>query len=51
MAGAIIASGKASLQELKAVYTLEDMFILFEVIAITAYNEHLAVENAKKQRR
>jgi hypothetical protein len=47
--GAIIASGQATLHELKTVYTLEDAFKMWEVIAITRYNEHLAVTHAQKQ--
>ena len=47
--GAIIAEGKATLNELKTIYTLEEALDLFEVIAVTRYNEHLAMEHAKKQ--
>ena len=47
--GALIAEGKASLNELKTVYTLEDAFYMWEVIAVTRYNEFLAMEYAKKQ--
>lgn len=47
--GAIIAEGKATLHELKTIYSLEDAFDLFEIIAVTRYNEHLAYEHAKKK--
>ena len=46
--GAIVASGKATLKELKESYTLEDAFDLWEVIAVTNYNEFLAIEHARK---
>ena len=46
---AIIADGKATLHELKTIYTLEDSFKLWEIIAVTKYNEYLAIEYAKKQ--
>jgi hypothetical protein len=46
--GAIVADGKATLHELKTVYTLEDAFLMWEVIAVTRYNEHLAIEHSKR---
>ena len=49
--GAIIADGKATLNELRTIYTLEDALNMWEVIAITRYNEYLAMEHAKKQNR
>ena len=39
--GQIIASGKATLNELKTVYTLEDALNIFEAEAISKYNEYL----------
>lgn len=50
LCGAIIADGKATLHELRTVYTLEDAFDMFEVIAVTRYNEHLAMQHAQKKR-
>ena len=47
--GAIISAGKASLNELRTIYTLEDAFDMWEIIAITKYNEYLAIEHAKRQ--
>lgn len=49
--GAIVADGKATLHELKTIYTLEDAFLMWEVIAVTRYNEYLAMEHAKKQQK
>jgi hypothetical protein len=46
---AIIADGKATLHELRTIYTLEDALDMWEIIAITRYNEYLAMEHAKKQ--
>lgn len=45
----IIAEGKATLNELRTVYTLEDSYAMWEVIVTTRYNEHLAYEHAKKK--
>jgi hypothetical protein len=47
--GAIIAEGKATLNELKTVYTLEDAFLMWEVIAVTRHNEYLAAKHAMKK--
>lgn len=47
--GAIVADGKASLYELKTIYSLEDAFDLFEIISVSRYNEHLAIQHAKKK--
>ena len=49
--GAIVANGKATLHELKTIYSLEDAFLMWEVIAVTRYNEYLAVQHANKQNR
>ena len=46
--GSIVASKQATLHELKTVYTLEDAYNLYEIIAVTRYNEYLAIEGAKK---
>jgi len=32
------------------IYTLEDAFMMWEVIAVTKYNEYLAIEQANKRR-
>jgi len=47
--GAIIDDNKATLNELKTIYSLEDMFNLWEIIATTRYNENKAIEDAQKQ--
>lgn len=47
----LVANKYASLHELKTVYTLEDAYDLFEILAVTRYNEFLAVEHANEQRR
>lgn len=47
--GAIISSGKATLRELKTVYTLEDAHDIFEIIAIDNYNKYLAYEYQEKK--
>ncbi len=47
---AIIADRQATLNELKTIYTLEDAFDLWEIIAVTRYNEYLAIEYAQKNK-
>ena len=49
MVATIIANGKATLRELTEWYTLEEGFDLYEIIAVSHYNEHLAMQHAKKQ--
>lgn len=49
--GAIVSEKQATLQELKTVYSLEDMYDMWEVIAVNRYNEAMAVEAAKKNDR
>jgi len=34
---------------LRTIYTLEDLFLLWEAVVIPKYNEWLALEHAKKQ--
>ena len=46
---AIVAEKLATLRELQTVYTLEDAFDLWEVIAVTRHNEHLAVKAAQRK--
>ena len=47
--GEIVASGKATLKELKTVYTLEDAYDLYEIIAVNKYNEWKLMEYYSKQ--
>jgi len=47
--GAILAEGKASLNELRTIYSLEDAFLMWEVIAVTKYNDYLAAKHAMKK--
>ena len=47
MIAAVIADGKATLHELKTVYTLEDLYTMWEVIAVTRYNEFVTIEASK----
>jgi hypothetical protein len=49
--GSIIADGKATLNELRTVYTLEDAFNMWEIIAVNRYNEYLAVQHANKNQK
>lgn len=47
--GAVIGEGKATLNELRTIYTLEDLFLMHEVIAVRMYNEHLAIKHAERK--
>jgi hypothetical protein len=49
--GCIVESGKATLNELKTVYDLEDAMDLFEIIVVGRFNEHLAMKAAKTKAR
>lgn len=46
-----MANKMATLHELATVYTLEDAYDLYEILAVTKYNEYLAIEDAKQQKR
>lgn len=50
MAAAVVASGKATLAELKTVYTLEELFQLAGIIVTDKYNEWRANKRANKNR-
>ena len=39
---AIIDAGKATLSELRTIYSLEDAYDLYEIIAVSRYNNYLA---------
>ena len=47
--GAILADRQATLRELMTAYDLEDAFVMYEVIAVTRFNEHLSVKHAQKK--
>jgi len=49
LTGQIISSGKATLHELRTVYTLEDAFMIWEADIIPKYNEWLAAKKAGEQ--
>jgi hypothetical protein len=50
--GQIVASGKATLNELRTVYSLEDAMLIWEAEIIPKYNEYLINEHyAKKMRK
>lgn len=48
--GAIVNSGKATLQELKTVYTLEDAMNIWEAIMIPRYNDFAAQQKAQREK-
>lgn len=51
MMGSLIANKYATLYELNTLYTLEDAYNLYEVLAVTRYNEYVAIESASKKGR
>jgi hypothetical protein len=50
IAGAIIDAGKATLNDLRTIYDLEDGFLLWECIAIPRFNAWRAAENSRKKK-
>lgn len=48
MVGQIIYQKVATLHELQTVYTLEDLYIMYEAIAVPMYNEYMQIEKTKK---
>lgn len=51
MVAAVVGAGRATIQELRSVYTLEDLFDMYSIIVTDRYNEWLANERAKSQKR
>lgn len=49
--GAIISADKATLHELKTIYTLEDAMMMLEVIMVTRYNEYLSYKHSQSKMR
>lgn len=47
--GCIVANGKATFWELKTAYTLEDAFLLWEVIVTSNFNQWLAAKEAMRK--
>lgn len=44
--GCIIANGKATLHELKTIYSLEDAFDMWEIVVTSNFNAWLAAKEA-----
>lgn len=49
--GTIVEAGKATLNELKTIYTLEDALVIWECIVIPRFNSWMAAEREKRQRK
>lgn len=47
--GQIVNSKLATLHELKAIYSLEDAYDLFEIYAISNYNKFIAMKDAREK--
>ena len=46
--GQIIVSGRATLHELRTIYTLEDAMLMYEAEAVTKHNEYLISQASMK---
>ena len=44
MIGAVISSGKATLNECETLYSVEDIYLMLEVISVDAHNRRMAEE-------
>jgi len=44
----IISSGKATIYELKTIYSVEDAFMIWEVISVDGYNEYAISQEIEK---
>lgn len=49
MVGQLIYQKIATLHELQTVYTLEDLYIMYEAIAVPMYNEYIQIEKTKRE--
>ena len=47
--GALISAGKATLHECDTVYSVEDVYLMLEVVIIDAHNKRVADEWHRKQ--
>ncbi len=47
--GALVSARMATLAELKTVYTLEDAFMLFEILQIQNYNDWVIQAQSKEE--
>jgi hypothetical protein len=48
--GAVVSSQLATLHECQTIYSVEDVYLMLEVISIDAHNQRAAVEWEKRQR-
>lgn len=48
--GALISAGKATLDECNTVYSVEDVYLMLEVVAVDAHNRRMAEEHHKRTR-
>ena len=48
--GALISAGKATLNECATVYSVEDVYLMLEVVAVDAHNRRMAEDHAKRTR-
>lgn len=51
MIGELIASGRATLKELKYDYTLEEAYMMYETIIVPRLNEYYAAQEMQRERK
>jgi len=49
--GALVANKYATMHELNTVYTIEQAYDLYEILAVTRYNEFMAIKEANERRK
>lgn len=42
MCGVVITQKLATLQELQTIYSIEDLYILYDIVATNSINQHIA---------
>lgn len=50
MVAAVVGARDATPHELETVYSLEDLWMMFEIRAVANHNEYLAMKHASKGR-
>lgn len=47
--GAVVSANKATLHECDTIYSVEDVYLMLEVISIDAHNKRVAEEHARRK--
>jgi hypothetical protein len=46
--GVVISAGKATIHECETIYSVEDIYLMLEVIAVDSHNRYMAEEWARR---